>query len=120
MTQSPVFISGSSTTMIDFTTTALGGHGTAPLKVVGNRRVMWAGNVVPDGHLRYTGMSNDRDAVLQAVGGIVPSNILNGYHSADVTMDGVVKYTGTGNDRDVILQNIGGTIPTSTLPQQLP
>jgi hypothetical protein len=75
---------------------------------------------VPDGIVRYTGASNDRDAVLLRIGGLVPTATVTGYFTEDNTMDGVVKYTGSANDRDRILQTIGGIIPTVTRSAQLP
>ncbi len=66
-----------------------------------------------------TGNNNDRDPILQVVGGVT-TNTVNGYLSSDVNMDGTAKYTGTGNDRDPILQNIGGVITTNVRVEQLP
>ena len=81
---------------------------------------MWSGNVNFNGELKYTGSNNDRDYILVAIGGTVPTDIVTGYMVEDVNMDGVVKYTGSNNDRDPILVNIGGTIPTNIVTQQLP
>jgi hypothetical protein len=73
-----------------------------------------------NGQLQYTGSGNDRDPILLAIGGSVPTNFITGYRIEDTNLDGVVKYTGSANDRDVILLNIGGTVPTSIRLQQLP
>jgi spore coat protein A, manganese oxidase len=81
---------------------------------------LWAGNVLRDQLLNYTGADNDRDPILQAIGGITPTNITTGYRQEDVNLDGVVKYTGSGNDRDPILVNIGGAVPTNVRVEQLP
>ena len=70
--------------------------------------------------LKHTGSGNDRDPILTAIGGVVPTNTLVGYRSEDVNMNGTVKYTGAGNDRDPILQNIGGVVPTNTRVEQMP
>jgi hypothetical protein len=120
MTASPVLLNSSSTVTVDFTTLMLQVHGTEPMRTISTRRVLWSGNVTNDGRLKYTGPDNDRDPILQAIGGTVPSNTFNGYTPSDVNMDGVVKYTGPGNDRDIILQNIGGVVPSNTRPEQLP
>lgn len=64
--------------------------------------------------IKYSGGDNDRDKVLQAIGGIVPTNTATGYRQEDVNLDGVTKYTGARNDRDAILQTIGGIVPTNT------
>jgi len=82
--------------------------------------VLWSGNCLPDATLRYTGDGNDRDPILVAIGGIIPTNTTAGYLITDVNMDGRVRYVGATNDRDPILTNIGGIIPTNTRTQQLP
>lgn len=88
--------------------------------LAGGEYGLWAGDVNSDGALLYTGQNNDRDPILQAIGGAVPTNVVMGYSRRDVNLDGSTKYTGSGNDRDLILQNIGGTIPTATKVHQLP
>ena len=57
---------------------------------------------------------------VQAIGGVLPTNVISGYLPGDVNLDGQVKYTGGSNDRDPILQNIGGTVPTNSRTEQLP
>jgi choice-of-anchor B domain-containing protein len=94
--------------------------GNQATKTIGTAQCLWSGNVVRDGQLLYTGAGNDRDPILQAIGGVVPTNSITGYRMEDTNLDGVVKYTGGDNDRDPILQNIGGTVPTNTRLQQLP
>jgi Leucine-rich repeat (LRR) protein len=77
-------------------------------------RQLWCGDVDFDHTIRYAGAANDRDVVLQAIGGTVPTAVVNNvYSAADVNMDGVVKYAGTRNDRDLILRNVGGSTPTA-------
>lgn len=94
--------------------------GTTARKTVGNVRTLWAGDVTGNGQLKYTGSGNDREPILQLIGGTVPTATTAGYHPTDVNMDGQVKYTGANNDREIILQNVGGTVPTATRNQQLP
>ncbi len=72
------------------------------------------------GTIKYTGLDNDRDPVLFAIGGSIPTNIVNGYLREDLNLDGQVKYMGPENDRDLILLNIGGSIPTASISEQLP
>lgn len=119
MTQSPLALSGTQTNL-DFTVSSTPTWGTAARVQSGSSMLMWSGNVNFDGELKYTGSNNDRDPILVAIGGTVPTDIVTGYMMEDVNMDGVVKYTGSNNDRDPILVNIGGTIPTNILIQQLP
>lgn len=106
--------------MIDFTTPATAVFGSDARKDLGGPMGLWTGDVTRNGEIKYTGTGNDRDPVLVAVGGTLPTNTINGYHGADVNLDGIVKYTGTNNDRDPILVNIGGTVPTAVRTQQLP
>jgi hypothetical protein len=63
-------------------------YGTQPTKAVGAVNVLWAGNTLPDALLKYTGTNNDRDVVLTAIGGTVPTNTINGYRAEDCNMDG--------------------------------
>ena len=84
-------------------------------------QALWAGDVTFNQQLKYAGSSNDRDPILVAIGGTVPTNTLSlVYSQEDITMNGVVKYAGSGNDRDILLQNIGGSVPTATRNAQLP
>jgi hypothetical protein len=123
MTATTRSLSASATT-VDFRTTLTTTHGTDARKTNGSARLLWAGNAfldsAPADLLKYTGVHNDRDAVLARVGGAVPTAVVNGYHAEDVTLDGQVKYTGALNDRDPILVNLGGVVPTNTRVEQLP
>ena len=94
--------------------------GTDAAKDVLGTDVLWAGNTLNDGLLRYVGDGNDRDPILSAIGGSVPTATLPGYRVEDVNLDGVTKYVGEFNDRDPVLQNIGGSVPTNTREEQLP
>lgn len=119
MTATPIFL-GFSPFQLDFGSTFMPLYGTDAMKVDGNDRMLWAGDVDHDGSLRYIGQDNDRDPILVAIGGSVPTNTVTGYKLEDVNLDGVVKYIGQDNDRDPILVNIGGSVPTSTRQEQLP
>lgn len=119
MTLTPVAL-GTTATTIDLTNGSTGTHGTDAQVILGTVRLLWAGDVNRDGTIKYTGTDNDRDPILSAIGGVVPTNSTTGYAGTDVNMNGVTKYTGADNDRDVILQNIGGVVPTNTRQAQLP
>ncbi|HRO40668.1 MAG TPA: M12 family metallo-peptidase [Flavobacteriales bacterium] len=119
MTAQPVLLSATAT-VVDFSLPATATWGTNARKLNGGIALLWSGNVVRDAEVKYTGANNDRDAILNAVGGTAPTNTVSGYHGADVTLDGAVKYTGSGNDRDMILNNLVGASPTSTITEQLP
>lgn len=119
MTAAPITL-GLSPTPLDLTTTAVPLHGTEAMRTVGPNRVLWAGNALRDAEVKYTGAGNDRDPILSAIGGAIPTNSITGYRNEDIDLDGIVRYTGANNDRDLILRNIGGVIPTTVKPEQLP
>lgn len=83
-------------------------------------QLLWSGNSFSDTKVKYTGLENDRDIILNALGGVVPTGTIAGYHSGDINLDGVVKYTGLNNDRDLILQTVGGVVPTAVRIEQIP
>ncbi len=124
MTATPLVLSTSASTMIDLASTGTATYGTNARKTIGAVAALWAGNTVTDTpvpvKLMYTGSGNDREPILSAIGGVVPTATVGGYLREDVNMDGVVKYTNTGNDREVILTNIGGVVPTNVRTEQLP
>jgi hypothetical protein len=83
--------------------------------------MLWACNARVDALLRYTGISNDRDPMLTALGGISPTaSLSNVYRVEDTGMDGDVKYTGVNNDRELLLINVNwGLVGTSVTRQRL-
>ena len=111
---------GDGFTILDLLDGSTATFGTEAQREAGGLRRLWAGDVNADGVVRYTGGANDRDLVLQAIGGTVPTASVNGYLPSDVNLDGKVRYTGADNDRDPILQTIGGTVPTAIRLEQLP
>lgn len=82
--------------------------------------MLWRGDVNGDGSVKYTGAGNDRDPILEAIGGSVPTNTTTAYSANDVNLDGTVKYTGANNDRDPVLVTVGGVVPTAVRAQPLP
>jgi hypothetical protein len=123
MTASAIALTSSPTT-IDFRSSATPTWGTDARKNVSGQMALWSGNTLHDSPapflLKYTGGNNDRDPILVAIGGSVPTATITGYHEEDCNLDGTVKYTGSANDRDLILVNIGGSVPTLTRAEQLP
>lgn len=111
---------GSTAGIIDFRTSGTATFGTDAQRGFSSVRALWMGDCNGNGSVVYTGTGNDRDMVLVRIGGVVPTNTVNGYHQEDANLDGAVRYTGSGNDRDLILQTIGGAVPTNTRTQQLP
>lgn len=114
------FTLGATPTVIDLSDAGTATFGTDARRDRNGTRLLWTGNSALDDEVRYTGTSNDRDAILQAVGGVVPTAVASGYLAADVDLDGTVKYAGQGNDRDRVLQTIGGAVPTAVRTEQLP
>ncbi|MBV6405012.1 MAG: PQQ-dependent sugar dehydrogenase [Flavobacteriales bacterium] len=119
MTAAPMTLSPTATTL-DMKLPGTATYGTDARKEIAGVRVLRTGNVQRDDRLKYAGAGNDRDPVLTAVGGSVPTAVATGYHAADINLDGVVKYAGSANDRDPILVNIGGSVPTAVRAEQLP
>lgn len=110
----------SSVSALDFTDGSAATYGTDAQTSVAAVQAMWCGDVNADGTLKYVGDDNDRDFILVAIGGSVPTNTVAGYASTDVNLDGITRYVGSRNDRDPILVNIGGNVPTSVRQDQLP
>ncbi len=117
---SATFTLGTTATLIDLRTAATTTYGTEARRTIGAAMVLWAGNTTGDDRVLYTGNNNDRDPILQSIGGTTPTSSLVGYHVMDTNLDGVVRYTGADNDRDIILSTIGGVIPTNMRIEQLP
>lgn len=111
---------GASTPLVDFGLASTATYGTDARHAADGRMLLWSGDVTGSGTIRYTGAGNDRDPILQVIGGSLPTATSAGYNPADVNLDGVVKYTGAANDRDAVLQNVGGAVPTATRQEQLP
>jgi hypothetical protein len=80
---------------------------------------LWAGNAYPDYSVKYDGTQNDREAILDAVGALTPSNVTQAYNSADVNMDSWLKYMGSGNDKVYIYNVLGGNV-AQTLHSHVP
>ena len=119
MTANAITLDGN-LTVVDLRLPGTAVFGTEARKTVGATRVLWAGNVLVDDQLKYTGAANDRDPILTVIGGVIPTGSASGYLLEDVNLDGLARYTGAENDRDIILQNIGGVVPTATRQEQLP
>ena len=95
-------------------------------------RALHAGNAEPDNKVKYQGVNNDNNRILNQVLAY-PGNILyeynynfaTGYFSGDINMDGQVKYQGVGSDSNyllnIILNYIAGATPSfDFMIEQLP
>jgi hypothetical protein len=80
---------------------------------------MIAGNVNPDGELKYMGAENDRFLILSTIifetGNENLNETTNGYFIEDVNLNNVLMYLGAGNDRAIILQNLERLTGSSAL-----
>ncbi|MCB0782323.1 MAG: hypothetical protein KDC03_22780, partial [Flavobacteriales bacterium] len=77
MTAGPVSLDAG-ITVVDLRSVATATFGTDARKAVGAERVLWAGDVTFNGELKYVNQGNDRDPILQTVGGNVPTNTRQG------------------------------------------
>lgn len=111
---------GSASTPLFFQEPGFVAWGADPQRGRNGVQLLWSGNSLNDAKVKYTGLENDRDIILNALGGVVPTGTINIYHSGDINLDGVVKYTGPNNDRDLILQTVGGVVPTAVRTEQIP
>ncbi len=105
---------------IDLTDGSVATYGTDAQRSTGGIHRLWAGDVTGDHVVKYVNTGNDRDPILVAIGGVLPTATAIGYLPTDVNMDGVVKYTGPANDRDRILITIGGVVATDIRNAQFP
>jgi large repetitive protein len=112
--------------IVDFTSTGYANYGTSAANALNAQktrdgsRMLWGGNTLHDGVVKYAGANNDRDPILVAIGGLVPTTVVtNVYNRMDMNMDGQIKYAGAANDRDPILVNLNGNAIGQRF-QQLP
>ncbi|HNB81079.1 MAG TPA: hypothetical protein PLP14_03210 [Chitinophagaceae bacterium] len=126
MTATPVSFNYCSTTSVDFTGGAVWvkpGQVFGPRRMYGAIGTMWSSDANNNKATRYNGLSNDKDAVLNAVGVGTPNNVINNvYRMEDVNMDGAIKYNNTDNDRIVIYGTVlapGGSA-NNTITQHTP
>ena len=119
MTEGPIALGGAPVA-VDLIAPGSPVWGVDARKPIGGIMVLWPGNTRPDGIISYTGTANDRDPILEAIGGSVPTASVTGYSETDVDLNGITRYTGTANDRDIILQVIGGEVPTHFITEQIP
>lgn len=106
--------------LVSFQLPATPTYGANARQIVDGAACLWPGDVQGDGYIMYTGMGNDRDLILQRIGGTLPTATAFGYYQEDVNLDGAVRYTGGDNDRDPILEVIGGSVPTAVRHHGLP
>lgn len=89
----------------------------APRKLVNGVYLLWAGDANNNKNIKFNGLSNDKDMVINAVGAGTPNNILTAYRTEDVNMDGKVKYNNADNDKNFILLQLGVNTPNAVYSQ---
>jgi hypothetical protein len=124
MSSTPVLLSGCFTNLLDFTLSSvyiMPSAAAAPRRLFGSVYALWAGDANNNKNVKYNGLSNDKDVMLQSIGSSTPNNLLSGvYRTEDINMDGKIRYNNFENDRMVILDNIGVSTPNNLLSQHVP
>jgi hypothetical protein len=99
----------SSPTVLNFTDGSAATFGTNAQRNLAGVRMLWPGNVIHDGIVRYQGSSNDRDAIKNNILSQPGNSVLqllsfsyNGYQLFDANMNGTIRYQGAANDGDLI------------------
>ncbi len=110
-------------TQFDFTTTASTNVlGTALTNYFnGNaKNMLYAGNVNGNTAVRYSGLGNDKDALLINVLSNVTTGSVNGYSRGDLNLNRFARFSGLGNDKDYLLITVLGSTTTNSKTQILP
>ncbi|GBL34779.1 hypothetical protein EMGBS15_03740 [Filimonas sp.] len=81
---------------------------------------LWSADANHNKNVKYNGLNNDKDVILQAVGAGTPNNTLVGYRKEDLNMDGKVRYSNTDNDRNLVINNLGISTPNAIISQHTP
>jgi hypothetical protein len=94
----------------------------APSRVYGSVKALWSSDANRNKNSKYNGVSNDKETVLMALGGIgfANSTLSPVYRPEDLNMDGKVRYNNTDNDRLVIINTVGVTTPNAIVNQHTP
>ena len=125
MTAGPVSLT-SGEVSVDFTTLPVvytkPGLLNTPRRSEGGVYTLWAGDASYNKNTKYNGLQNDKQAVLNALGGVANINGVAGptYRVEDVNMDTRIRYNGLDNDRLVILYTLGVQTPNNILNQHTP
>ncbi|MDX1477353.1 MAG: CRTAC1 family protein [Saprospiraceae bacterium] len=114
-TATPVMIDGD-TVVVDITPAQLPGN--VLTEVGSGLYAMRAGDANGDQRIKYNGASNDKNAILTAVGLLTPNNTVSGYAQCDVNFDGIVKYNGALNDKNQVLDQVGLASPNNLITGQ--
>jgi hypothetical protein len=125
MTANPVFISPGAV-IVDFTSLPTVFTNmtfiNAARRMEGGVYTLWPADANNNKNIKYNGLSNDKDLVLNAVGGVAFLNttVPNIYRIEDLNMDGKIRFNNTDNDRSVILNTLGAQTPNNIFNQHTP
>lgn len=111
--------------LLDMTTlnpvASMQGNNSPARKSIGSIMAMWSGDANHNKNVKYNGLTNDKDKIMTAVGGVANINTtVYGYRMEDCNMDGKVRYNGLDNDRVLIINNVGISTPNNVLFQHTP
>lgn len=111
-------------TFVDFTSDPVwirAGENNAPRNLIGSVWALWAGDANHSKSVKYNGLLNDKQEILNAIGSSTPNNTLfSVYRSEDLNMDAEIKYNNSNNDRNVISNTVGSTTLNNIVNQQTP
>ncbi len=124
MSVSAVNFNGCAATHVDFTLPSIyinPGIITAPRKVFGSVYALWSADANNNKNVKYNGLSNDKDVILNALGiANLNSSLSPVYRSEDLNMDGKIRYNNADMDRGLIIDNVGPTTPNTIINQHTP
>lgn len=80
----------------------------ANMRLIGSVYAMWSGNANSNANIRYSGLSNDNQALLTTLGGNTAAVLNSVYNVSDLNLNSVVRYSGLNNDNQVLLNSLGG------------
>ena len=93
----------------------------APRRMIGAVAALWAADANTNKNVKYNGLSNDKQEVLNAVGVGTPNNVISSaYRPEDLNLDSKIKYNGFDNDRNVIANMVGVSTPNNIVNQHTP
>ena len=118
-----IFLSSSSTASYNFTTAQSQAYAGAVLNtpmvaLPGGLFGMWAGNANANNNVRYSGLANDNNVLLNTIlGGDKTIVISNVYSLGDFNMNANVRYSGLANDNNILLNIVLGGDKTIVINQ---
>ncbi len=85
-----------------------------------SKNMLYAGNVNGNANVRFSALSNDKDALLINVLGNVSTNSVTGYSRGDLNMNRIARFTALNNDKDYLLITVLGGLTTASKTQSTP